>query len=161
MPKVLSYEDKNYKQKQDIYSSLAQCFQELKYERQSSGAWNLPVQQMESILLKQVGDETFAITFYRVETGTQESMARIGDEGKKIIKEVEKELKKRFKKMTGKTLELKKVKEEDSNFEKMSRLSGETSWMLGSSRYGYGSRPVGRFAVKDTIIYSFDPSLLD
>lgn len=159
MPKVVPYEDRNFAQKKSIYSSLAQCISDLKYDRSGRHQWNLAIDKLDGVTIKLLDDENFSLTYYRVETGTVETLARGSNEGLAFLKEIEKDLKKRFKKLTGKTLDLKKVKE-DHNLEKISRLSGETSWMLGSSKYGYGARPVGRFAVRDTIVYAFDPELL-
>lgn len=158
MPKVLSYEDKNFNQKKDIFSALAQCFADLKYEQKSAHQWNLPADKLNSMDLRLVDDQHLTIRYYRVEVGTVETVRRSSEDGQKFVKEIEKELKKRFKKMTGKVLKLKKVKD-DQDLEKMSRLQSDTSWMLGSSRYGYGARPVGRFLVKDSALYSFDCEL--
>ncbi len=158
MPKVLPYEDKNFKQKKDIFSSLAQCFSDLKYEQQSTHKWNLPTDKMNAMDLKLVDEDHLTIRYYRVEVGTVETIKRSSEDGQKFVKEIEKELKKRFKKLTGKVLKLKKIKD-DQDIEKMSRLQADSSWMLSSSRYGYGARPVGRFLVKDIALYSFECEL--
>ena len=156
--KVLSYAERNYQQKKSIYDCIAQAVQDLKYDSvAASHRWNLPVEQIRGLTARLMG-ENLEITYHHMEVTTVEGLARLEEFGKSFLSETEKELKKRFKKLTGKVLNLKKIKE-DRSFEKASRVQAETSWMLGSSRHGYGSRPVGRYLVRDSRLYEFSAEL--
>jgi len=156
--KVAGYEAENYQQKKSIYDSVAQSLEDLKHDTVAANhRWNSPVEAIRGLTSRMVA-ENIEITYHHYETTTIEGLQRMEDFGKDFLKEVEKELKKRFKKITGKALTLKKV-HEDRSFEKASNVQAETSWMLGSSRYGYGARPVGRYLVRDTRVYSFSAKL--
>lgn len=161
MPKkVLSYEEKNYNRKKAMYDVLAQVLQDIKIEQSGMHNWNLPVEQLKGITSRFDGSGLLELTYHRLEVATIEGMAHKQEDGKKFLETVVKELKKKFKKYTGKTLELKKIRE-DQAIDKYSRLQADTSWMLGSSRYGYGSRPVGRYLVRDSCVYQFDTEMFD
>lgn len=154
MPKVESYEERNYNRKKAYYDVIAQVLQDLKVEHAHHG-WNLPVQEMKGVTSRYLGEGNLEITYHRFEVCTIEGLARNEDNGKKFIEGIVKELKKRFRKVTKKALKLKKIRE-DQAIDKYSRLQADTSWMLGSSRYGYGARPVGRYLVRNSCIYEFD-----
>lgn len=153
--KISSYEDKKYEQGNSLVASLKQAFVDFKHDKEKIKSWNMPISELDGVTLKVFNDHEFCLTYHRVETGTIESIAQLESGGKKFLKEVEKELKSRFKKLTGKTLELKKVRE-DQDFEQYQRMQADTSWMVGSSRYGYNSRPVAKFFVRDTIVYKYE-----
>ena len=153
--KVKSYEERNYNRKKAMYDVLAQCLQDLKFEQSGMHGWNVPVEQLKGITSRFDGSGQLEVTYHRYEVGTIEGMAHRKEDGKKFLDIVVKELKKKFKKHTGKVLELKKIRD-DQAIDKQSRLQADTAWMLGSSRYGYGSRPVGRYLVRDSRIYEFD-----
>jgi len=157
--KVIGYEDRNYQQKKSIYDCIAQALEDLKYDTAATGhRWNLPVEQIRGLTARLIGEGNLELTYHHMETTTVEGLARLEEFGKSFLQETEKELKRRFKKITGKALKLKKIKE-DRSFEKASRVQADTSWMLGSSRYGYGARPVGRYLVRDSRIYEISASL--
>jgi hypothetical protein len=159
MAKVQSYEERNYNRKKSLYDVLAQIMQDLKIEQNGMHSWNMPVENLKGITSRIIGDGNLEMTYHRFEVCTIEGLAHREDDGKKFLDIVAKELKKRFKKYTGKTLELKKIRD-DQGLEKYSRLQADTSWMLGSSRYGYGARPVGRYLVRNSRIYEFDTEVL-
>ena len=161
MPKdVISYADKNYQQKKALFDVIYQCVEDVKYEISNTGnTWNLPVEHMKGVTVRIRDGQLLEVTYHRYEVTTVEGLARLGDDGKKFIKDVTKEIKKRFKKYTGKSLTLKEHESPNPAFEKHSRLTAETSWLLGSSRYGHGARPVGRYLVKDIIVYNFSAEL--
>lgn len=160
MPKkVEGFEDKNYSQKRAIYDALAQVFQEFKLEGMNSYGWNKPVQQLDGVTMRFLGQNCLELTYHRFEVSTVEGLARRDDDGPKFLQNVAKELKKRFRKKIGKTLKLEKVRL-DQAIDKQSRVQADTSWQLGSSRYGYGARPVGRYLVRDSCVYEFDLDLL-
>jgi hypothetical protein len=157
--KVVGYADRGYQQKKAIYDCVAQALEDLKYDTTSSGhRWNLPVEQVRGLTARLIGEGYLELTYHHLEVTTVEGLARLEDFGKEFLKETEKELKKRFKKITGKALKLKKVKD-DRSFEKASRVQADTSWMLSSNRHGYGARPVGRYLVRDSRVYEFSASL--
>lgn len=155
MPNVVSYAEKNYLQKKNLYDSIAQVFSDWKNETANSYGWNKPVQEMNGCTMRFLAEGHLEITYHRFEVCTVEGLARGDNNGPKFLKDVVKELKKSFRKKTGKALKLEKVRE-DQAIEKYSRIQADTSWMLGSSRYGYGARPVGRYLVRDSCVYEFD-----
>jgi len=156
--KVDGYADRNYQQKKNLYDSIAQAFQDMKYGVvHTANSWNVPVEQLKGVTMRMVGD-TLEIAYHHYEVTTVEGLARVEDTGKDFLKETEKGIKKRFKELTKKTLNLKKISE-DRVIEKASRLQADTSWMLGSSRYGYGARPVGRYLVRDSRVYEYSAEL--
>ena len=143
--KIQSYEDKKFDRGDSLVSSLQQAFNDLKYDREKVKSWNMPVCNLEGVTMKILNNTELCLTYHRVEVGSIESMQSLKTGGIKFLKEVEKEIKSRFKKLTGKSLELKKQKE-DQNFEQYGRLQADT---------GYKIRPIGKFFVKDTIHYEY------
>lgn len=161
MASVVSYADKNYQQKKALYDILLQVFQDWKYGQvHTSRSWNTPVQDIKGATLRLVGEEHLELTYHHYEVTTVEGLARqnLTEDGQKAIDAMMESICKEFKEVTGKTLKVKKIRN-DQGIEKASRISAETSWMLGSSRYGYGARPVGRYLVRDNAIYEFDAEL--
>lgn len=156
MPNVISYADRAYQQKKALYDSLSQMFHDIKNEKYGKHGWNLPVEQINGVTMRFVSEGLMELTYHRYEVCTVEGLAR--DEKSKFLGEVVKELKKRFKKYTGKALTLSKVRE-DRAIDKHSRLQADNSWMLGSSRYGYGARPIGRYLVRDSCVYAMECEL--
>jgi len=155
--KIKGYKDEGYKQKENLYDSIAQAFTNLKAEKSANSSF-IAVENLKGVTLKLINNTLLSLTYHRIEMGTTDSLARNSDEGKNFIKEIEKELKKSFKKLTKKALKLKKEKE-DQVTDKYSHVQSDTSWMVGSSRYGHASQ-MGRYLVRDTIIYSFDEETL-
>jgi hypothetical protein len=156
MPKkVLSYEDKKFEQGNSLVDSLQQAFVDFKHDKEKVKSWNMPIAALDGVTMKIVNHNTMCLTYHRVEVGSIESVNPLKDSGKKFLKEVEKELKSRFKKLTGKSLELKKLKE-DQDLEQYQRMQADTSWMVGSSRHSHVTRPIAKFFVRDTVHYTFE-----
>lgn len=147
--KVLSYEDKKFDQGNSLVDSLQQAFVDFKQDKEKIKSWNMPVADLQGVTMKIYNDSEMCLTFHRVEVCSAEQLNSVEVNAKKMLKEVEKELKARFKKLTGKPLELKK-KKEDRTFEKYQTLYADTSWVLG-----YGRTPVAKFFVRDTIVYDY------
>lgn len=161
MANVISYADKNYQQKKSLYDILLQVFQDWKYGiSHSNTSWSLPVQEIQGATLRLAGNEHLQFTYHHYEVTTVEGLARMNltKDGQRAIDELMKNLKKEFKKTTGKTLTVKKVKE-DQALDKTSRIQADNSWMLGSNRNGYGSRPMARYLVRDSALYEFSANL--
>jgi signal transduction protein with GAF and PtsI domain len=156
--KVQSYEDKSYKQKKNLYDSIVQAWANLKAEKSAEQKF-IASEKLKGVTFKLLNGTLLSLTYHRVETGTLDTIARDAEECKSFLKDIEKELKKSFKKLTKKTLKLKKVKE-DQIIDKYSHLQADTSWMVGSSRYGYGGQ-AGKYVVRDTVIFSFDEDTLE
>jgi hypothetical protein len=156
---VVSYADKNYQKKKALYDVVVQCMEDIKYGTHSSqSSWNMPVEHIKGVTYRLVGEGQLELTYHRYEVTTVEGLARGEDDGKRFMKEVVKQLKKTFKEYTGKALTLKEIKV-GSGVDKVSRITADSSWMLGSSRYGHGARPVGRYLVKDSFLYEFSANL--
>lgn len=160
--KVISYGDKNYQAKKNLFDSIAQVIEDIKYTEVHGGhRWNLPVHEVTGLTARLVDGAHLELTYHRFVNGTYEDLARnqLDEDGKKFIKEVVKQLKKRFKDKTGKALTLKEVDEPQRGYDKTGNIQAETAWMIGSSRYGYGGRAVGRYLVRDSCIYEFSAKL--
>jgi len=164
---VLSYGDKNYQKKKSMYDVLAQVLEDLKYGTSHSvagqnalhggTAWNKPVQELEGVTMRLMNNEYLSLTHHRYETTTHEGLSHLPD-GSDVLRELSKELKKGFKNYTGKALKLKEVKS-DRNFENHQVVQADTSWMMGSSRYGYGGRGLSRYLIRDSCVYEFSAKL--
>jgi len=150
--KVEGYEDKQFDRTKSLYAAVHQVFQDMKNDMYGKHGWNLPIQKLDGCTMKLLNDKEMVLTYHRVESGTIEDVSYRKDEGKEILKEVEKELKKRFKKHTKKALKMKKIRD-DHDVEQMSRIQADTSWMVGSSRYGHNARPQMKFFIRDTNVY--------
>ena len=158
----MAFADKNYRQNEVLHDILAQVFDTYKNGVVSSGhSWNQPVQELRGVTMRFLGENHLELTYHRYAVDTVEGLTRMqnDDQGIKFLSEVSKALKKEFKEATGKALTLTKVKEKPLYFEKVSRLTAESSWMLGSSRYGHGARPVGRYLVRTGCVYDFSAKL--
>jgi hypothetical protein len=156
--KILSYEDQKFDKSKDIYASIVQAVEDVKYgEVMAGGKWNKLVENVKGLTVRLVGTERIELTYHHYEVTTVEGLARMQDDGKLFIGEALKAIKKQFKSITGKALELKEIKF-DRSLEKQSQLQGERNFLLGGG--GYGARPVGRYLVRDSCIYSFDSEIL-
>lgn len=155
MTQVLSYEDKQYNRKKSIFDMLAQTFEDIKHSMNGQHNWNKRVADLDGVTFRLIGAGQLEITYHRYEVSTMEMLARGDDTGAEFIKEIEKEVKKKFKELTKKALTLKKVKD-DQAIEKTSLLQADTSRQMG---YGFGGRMYGRFLVKSSRVYDFDANL--
>jgi hypothetical protein len=70
------------------------------------------------------------------------------------LQEIEKELKKRFKAETKKTLKLKKVRE-SRDYEKVSRIGADNSWVMDGVRSNPRDLCLAKFLVRDRRLYDF------
>jgi hypothetical protein len=155
MPKVTGYDEKNYKQDKNLYDSLAQSFSDLK-NKPRRASWNVPGELLKGCNMRTMGEDKLELTYMCHQVGTHEDLIRIEDEGYKFVDELSKELKKLFKEKTGKALKMKEIKK-IRDIEKTSMLSAETSWMLGSSRYG--TSPIGRYLIRYRKVFEFSSTL--
>jgi len=154
--KVVSYTDKNYQQSGNIYDTLAQCLDEFKYNSvHSVNSWNMPTNEIQGVTMSLVGENNVRLIYHRYKVGTVEEVAKsnMEEEGQKFLKDVVKELKKKFKSKTDKALTMKEV-EVENHTDKASRISAETSFIAGSN-----GRPVGRFLIRDVALYEISASL--
>ena len=107
-----------------------------------------------------VGEGHITLTYHHIEVCTIDEIKGKEAQGYDFIKEVLKELKKGFKGYTKKALKMKEIKDKRiESIEKMSRVQADASWLLGSSRYGYGARPVGRYLMRETCVYEVSAEL--
>lgn len=159
----MAFADNNYQQNKVLYDTLAQVFDTYKYGVSSSGhSWNQPMEELRGVTMRLLGDSNVELTYHRYVVETVEGLERMRsqeDPGMKFLKSVVSELKKEFKNATGKALALKMSKEKPLHFEKVSRLTAESSWMLGSNRYGAGARPLGRYLVRTSCVYDLSSEL--
>jgi len=154
--KVLGYEDKNYKQKENILSALQQAYEDIRFNRNSEHGWNRLITDLEGLKMTILPDEMIEITFMRYEMTTPQLLALMERDGSEFFREFEKELKKGFKDITKKTLKLKK-KEEDVNYEKVSRMNAETSQFRGADHppsYDLS----GKYLIREKRLYSYSVS---
>lgn len=153
---VDSYEDQKYQQKKSLYDSIVQAFTDFKDENYSHHKWNVHTQDLKGITIKLLNNEHISLTYHRIEIGTTDTLAKDKDKGAAFLKEVEKGIKKHFKKNTKKALKLKKIRE-DQVIDKYSTLYADTSWIIGTRLH---RDPTGKYLVRDTRIYTFDEDLL-
>ncbi len=117
MPKEISYDVTK-----ELFDSIANAFESIKRDENHDHAWNRPVEKLNGITLKLLNDEQLLLTYHFYEVGSQQDARRKEDEGKIFLKNTVKELKKRFKKITGKALKMKKI-QEDASIEAVNRLN--------------------------------------
>lgn len=141
--KVKSYQDKAYKQKEDLHSCLAQALEDLKNERSMNHPWSKPVQELAGITMRRSGNELVELSYHKIIIGLPREVAPAEEEAKKFLDEIASELKKRFKKLSGKPLELKKVGE-NTNTQKYSRVFSEAVPLYGQL-HGLNAGHYGRF----------------
>lgn len=132
-------EERLYSQKLDLNSCLHQAFQDLKEER-NQGPWTL-VEELKGVTLRRAGTDKFSLSYQKYFVGNQTDAQLFEQEAKKFLGDILKELKKHFKKLSGKVLEVKKM-EETKDVEKYSRLTAEHSSLYGGTVFG---GQVGRF----------------
>lgn len=163
MADVISYEDRKYEQKENLYDALAQVMEDVKEENRASSKWNTPVQEIEGITYKLLSTGLVEILFHRYEVGTVETIGRNENHGKQFIGKFVERVKKSFKKKTGETLLMKEVELEANKkdiIEKTSKVEGERTWILGANLYGLGQRPVGRYLIRTSCVYEVESQLL-
>ncbi len=158
----MGYAEENYVQQKALYDIMSQVFENYRYGAVSSGhTWNKPTEEIKGVTMRYLGEGLLELTYHRYEVTTVEGLERIkqDDPGSKFLGEVVKALKKEFKSETGKPLTLTVAKKKDVQFEKAGRITAETSFLLGSSRYGHGARPVGRYLARTGCVYDFSAKL--
>lgn len=133
-------EERLYSQKLDMNSCLYQAFQNMKEERNQHG-WNVLVEELKGVTMQRRGTDGFSISYQKYFVGNQTDAVNYETEAKKFLGDILKELKKHFKKLSGKVLEVKKL-EESKNVDKYSRLTAEHSSLYGGTVYG---GQIGRF----------------
>lgn len=160
---VLNYDDKSYDNNQQLYACLEQAFQDFKYGTvHSNSSWNTPVHDIEGLTLRYLGENRIQVTRHHYVVGTVESVKREMEDGRtsnKFLNDVMREMKRIFKKNTGKALKVEKVGEMDRKLDKTHRVSAEQSFLLSANKYGYGQRPVGKYLFKDSCVYDVDAKL--
>ena len=150
--KVEGYVDQQYKQKEDVYAMLVQCIQNVKYGNVlETHKWNIPVDRIEGITSRLIGEDNIELTSHHYEIGTIQQLKDGEQTGRDFLKVFVKELKKEFKKVAHKTLELKQVKA-DCSFEKVGGLRAHIAWSPDSN--------IGKYLVRDSCVYEFDSELL-
>ena len=112
-------EEQIYSQKLDMNSCLHQAFQNLKEER-NTGPWTL-IEELKGVTMQRRGTDGFSVSYQKYFVGNQTDAQLFEKEAKKFLGDILKELKKHFKKLSGKVLEVKKI-EESKNVDKYSRL---------------------------------------
>ena len=132
-------EERVYSQKLDLNSCLHQSFQNLKEER-NTGPWTL-IEELKGVTMLRRGTDGFSLSYQKYFVGNQTDAQLYEQEAKKFLGDILKELKKHFKKLSGKVLEVKKL-EENKNVDKYSRLTAEHSSLYGGTVYG---GQIGRF----------------
>ena len=137
--KEVSPEERIYSQKTDLNSCLHQAFQNLKEER-NNAPWTL-IEELKGVTMQRRGTDGFLISYQKYFVGCQVDAQKYEQEAKKFLGEILKELKKHFKKLSGKVLEVKKL-EESKNVDKYSRLTAEHQSLYGGTVYG---GQIGRF----------------
>ena len=144
--------DKRFAGEKDVYSCIAQSFEDFKADLNSEKSWNIPIDEANGMTIRYVGENLLAISYHKIKIGQQDDIMRDELDSKKMLDEMAKEVKKRFKKYSRKVLDLKKVKEARS-VEKFSRMYAENVPLFGNG-YGYG-QSIGRFYVVDSRVYEF------
>lgn len=143
-------EKRLYSQKLDMNSCLAQAFQNLKEER-NHGPWTL-VEELRGVTMQRRGTTGFSLSYQKYFVGCQVDAQKYEEDAKKFLGDILKELKKHFKKLSGKVLEVKKL-EESKNVDKYSRLTAEHSSLYGGTTFG---GMVGRFHLTYTHEYHIE-----
>jgi len=157
MPKKIDgYEDKNYQRKEDIFGAIRQCYEDIKNEANGGTGWNRLVTDLNGLNMV-MDNDVMVVTYLRYEFTTPEMLAVMEAQGSDFFKEFESEMKKRFKKMTKKTLKLKK-KNDSVNYEKVSRMMADTSWSFGSGRHTVTVDRSGKYLVKEKRVYEYTVS---
>jgi hypothetical protein len=64
---VKSFDDKKYVQNKNFHDSLGQCFSDLKYEKFGRGGWTNPVEAMNGVTMKTVGNR-MTLVYHRFVT---------------------------------------------------------------------------------------------
>ena len=147
--------DKRFVRDEDVYSCIAQSFEDFKQDLNSQHSWNIPIDEADGMSIKYVGENMLVVNYHTIKTCRQEEVISDEDISKKKLDEIVKEIKKRFKKYSKKALDLKKVKESRS-VEKHSRVYAENVPLFGGG-YGYGQN-IGRFYIINSRVYEFTTS---
>lgn len=158
----MAYKDENFKQGEDVYSSLVQVFEDMKTAkfRSMGSTWNVAVEALKGITLKLVGDSHIQLTYTCFQMANPEILKDTRREMKKFLDDVVKELKKGFRAKTKTSITFNKTKEYDG-VEKYSQHFGAVS----NASLGNGPRrasPIaGRYLVRCARVYEFSTSLQD
>lgn len=144
-------EDRIYNPKLDLNACLAQAFQNLKEEKNQHG-WNVLVEELKGVTMRRQGTDQFSVSYHKYFTGSPQDADTYEREANKFLDGVLKELKKHFKKLSGKVLEVKKL-DENRTVDKYGRLTADHQSLYGGTVYG---GIIGKFLLTYNRIYHIE-----
>ncbi len=158
----MAYKDENYKQGEDVYSSLVQCFEDMKNAkiRSIGSTWNVAVESLKGITLKLVGDCHIQLTYTCFQMANPEILKDTHKDMKKFLDEVIKEMKKGFKSKTKTSIVFKKIQEHEG-IEKYSQTFGAVSNASLGNGPRRASSVAGKYLLRCARVYEFSTSLQD
>lgn len=144
-------EERIYNRKFDMNSCLAQAFQNMKEEKNQYG-WTMLVEELKGITMRRQGTDGFSLSYHKYFTGSPQDADTYEREAHKFLDGILKELKKHFKKLSGKVLEVKKL-DENKTVDKYGRLTADHQSLYGSTVYG---GIIGKFLLTYNRTYRID-----
>lgn len=131
MPKDIVVGWKNYNIKKNFYDALANAFDELKVEINGRHGWNRPIEQLDGLTLRLLNNGYVQINHAKYIVANRQTLEMkekvIAEE---FITELVKMLKKKFRKLTGVSLDLKEH-EKTQDIQLFSKLTPDKSYSYG------------------------------
>jgi len=149
------FEVKHYNQNEDYYAMIMQIFQEMKQEKNNSFGMSMPIEELKGLTIKLVEDDKVEVVYHSYVVTDVYELAKMEQLGTDVLKEVVSQLKKRFKKLTKKTINFKKV-EGQVVYEKIGKTCAETSPYFGHGLRSTMSTTTGKYLVREKCLYEFN-----
>jgi hypothetical protein len=148
---------KTYDRKDKFYDVFSQAFEEFKYELNGLGNTRFqPIEQVDGITMRFLNKPNMQFSHKKYIVGNHQGMDLIDKSSpKEFFSILEKVLKKKFKELSGYTLEMKK-EAEDNDIQFYSKLSANKTVLNGS----YGQN-MYRYMVTNSRVYSVTAKNLD
>ena len=146
----------NYSIKDNYFDALRNAFNQLKFELNSTHGMR-PVEDIEGLTIRNLGRPTFQLNHVKYVVGDP-TMIELKEKphASQFLDFLEKEIKKRYKKITNDDLNVKKVSEQH-DFQLYSRLTPDRSWVFGG---GPGVPIMNRYILTTSRIYHVETANL-
>lgn len=150
---------KQYKLSDSFYDTLGNAFTQIKTEINSCNGWNRPVETVDGCTLDFVSDSLVRFTHSKYVVANQYLInVKERAQASEFLDSMVREVLKRFRKLSGYTLELTK-QDEQQDVKAYSKISADRSWVFGG---GNRTTPaLARYLITTSRIYTAKAPNLD
>lgn len=149
----------NYEFTESHFDLLMTSFEQVKHEINSQLGWK-PIETQDGLTMAMVGRNLVGLTHTKYVVANPYNMqTKDLPDGDAFLDALMKEVKKRYKELSGNAIEFKK-QDTDHNIQLYNKMSPDRSYMMGAGNGGYAGA-MAKYLVTTKISYAVDTKLLD